>query len=217
MNIKILYDNEALQGFQSGWGFSALIDDNILFDTGDNPVSLLENIQRLGIKPKQIKHVILSHKDWDHVGGIVILKQCEKINVYVPTNTDSSLKDEIMSINHDAEIFEVDCDTNITTNNIVTTTLGEDKKEISLAVKTANGIVLITGCAHPGLDNIMKHASNIGNIHAVIGGFHGFNKLDTLANIPVIIPCHCTKKKAEILKMYPEQASAAAAGMSFDI
>ncbi|MCK5849322.1 MAG: MBL fold metallo-hydrolase [Kiritimatiellae bacterium] len=217
MNIKILYDNEALEGFQSGWGFSALIDDNILFDTGDNPVSLLENMQTLGIKPKQIKHVILSHNDWDHVGGIVILKQCEKINIYVPTNTASSLKDEIMSINHNAVIFEVDNDTDIASDKIVTATLGGRKKEVSLAVKTERGVVLITGCAHPGLDNIMKHTSNIGDIYAVVGGFHGFKNLKALADIPVIIPCHCTKKKNEILKMYPDQASAAAAGMSFDI
>ncbi len=35
MRIAIVYDNEVLKkGLKAGWGFSCLIDDDILFDTG---------------------------------------------------------------------------------------------------------------------------------------------------------------------------------------
>jgi len=40
MDIKILFDNEALDGFKKGWGFSCLIETaekKILFDTGNGP------------------------------------------------------------------------------------------------------------------------------------------------------------------------------------
>ena len=36
MNIKILHDNQAKKNFQCGWGFSALVDNSTLFDTGEN-------------------------------------------------------------------------------------------------------------------------------------------------------------------------------------
>jgi len=34
MELKILYDNEAEEGFKSGWGFSCLVGDETLFDVG---------------------------------------------------------------------------------------------------------------------------------------------------------------------------------------
>jgi metal-dependent hydrolase (beta-lactamase superfamily II) len=34
-------------------------------------------------------------------------------------------------------------------------------KEQSLIVKTHNGLTVITGCAHPGLENLLRFASNL--------------------------------------------------------
>jgi 7,8-dihydropterin-6-yl-methyl-4-(beta-D-ribofuranosyl)aminobenzene 5'-phosphate synthase len=75
MNIKILYDNQAKQGFQYGWGFSALIDDTILFDTGESVDPLLLNIRAFNVDAENINRVVLSHEDWDHVGGVAIIKK----------------------------------------------------------------------------------------------------------------------------------------------
>jgi 7,8-dihydropterin-6-yl-methyl-4-(beta-D-ribofuranosyl)aminobenzene 5'-phosphate synthase len=63
----------------------------------------------------------------------------------------------------------------------------------------------------------MENISQFGNIHAVVGGFHGFSEIELLANVPVIIPTHCTKKKLELLKTYPKQTELAAAGMEFHL
>jgi len=63
MEIKIVYDNIALKGFQKGWGFSCLIElekTKILFDTGDGP-KFLDNLQKFDISPVDIEYVILSH------------------------------------------------------------------------------------------------------------------------------------------------------------
>jgi 7,8-dihydropterin-6-yl-methyl-4-(beta-D-ribofuranosyl)aminobenzene 5'-phosphate synthase len=217
MNIKILYDNQAKKGFQCGWGFAALVDDTTLFDTGENAASLLFNMQAFGVDPKQIRHVVLSHEDWDHVGGIALLKQCKSVNVYMPAGASRSLKANIMSLNPNVSVFEAVHETTINSDMFVTATLGTRKKEISLAVRTNKGLVVVTGCAHPGLEKIMKNARQFGDIYAVIGGFHGFNKLKSLANVPVIIPCHCTKKKQEIVDLYPKQARLVSAGMEIRI
>lgn len=34
MDLKIVYDNAAKVGFKRGWGFSCLVGESILFDTG---------------------------------------------------------------------------------------------------------------------------------------------------------------------------------------
>lgn len=46
MQIKILFDSVALDDrFLSGWGVSYLIDNKILFDTGEKSSSLFRNIK----------------------------------------------------------------------------------------------------------------------------------------------------------------------------
>lgn len=212
MNVKIVYDNQAEEGFQSGWGFSALIDDSTLFDTGENEVTLLVNLQALGIGISGIQRVVLSHEDWDHVGGIAILKYCAPVTVYVPSAFSETTKDKISSLNPGGELVEIRDAVEIKPNLIVTPQLGTLKKEISLAVRSGEGIVLIVGCSHPGLDEIMRRASEQGPIQAVIGGFHGFTRLEALTNVSLIVPTHCTQKKQEILEMYPEKTRFVSAG-----
>jgi 7,8-dihydropterin-6-yl-methyl-4-(beta-D-ribofuranosyl)aminobenzene 5'-phosphate synthase len=217
VNVKILYDNRAEPGFECGWGFAALIDGDTLFDTGEDAVALLANMRAFGVEPEQIRRVVLSHEDWDHTGGIAILRRCGPVDVYVPAGADRSLKDDVKSLNSRASVFEVLHDTTLDSSKFVTRPLESERKEISLAVRTNEGLVLVTGCAHPGLENIMANAREYGAIHAVIGGFHGFDRLDALADVAVIAPCHCTKKRRKILKMYPEQARTVAAGTEIRI
>ncbi|MBI5264673.1 MAG: MBL fold metallo-hydrolase [Bradyrhizobium sp.] len=46
-------------------------------------------------------------------------------------------------------------------------------KELSLAVNTTDGIVLVVGCSHPGIERIVEGAAAINpKIHVVSGGFH---------------------------------------------
>ncbi len=45
--------------------------------------------------------------------------------------------------------------------------------ELSLAIDTPDGIVLLVGCSHPGIDKIVEAASLINKrIHLIAGGFH---------------------------------------------
>ena len=46
-------------------------------------------------------------------------------------------------------------------------------RELSLAIETPDGLLLVVGCSHPGIDNIVKAAVAINpKIHLVTGGFH---------------------------------------------
>src|SRR5246127_4810521 len=46
-------------------------------------------------------------------------------------------------------------------------------RELSLAIKTPDGVVLVGGCSHPCIDKIVEAASTIDpRIHLIVGGFH---------------------------------------------
>ena len=46
-------------------------------------------------------------------------------------------------------------------------------RELSLAIDTQDGMVIVVGCSHPGIDNIVKAAVAIDpKIHLIAGGFH---------------------------------------------
>jgi len=216
MNIKILFDNEARRGLRCGWGFSALIGGTTLFDTGDSDADLLANLEVLNILPEQIDKVVLSHGDWDHSGGIRIIKQVGPVTVYVPASFLPEIRNSIQRLSSQVKLVEIATAREIGDNLIVTSELGESIKEISLLVRTAKGLILLTGCAHPGLAAVMREARQFGDIHAVIGGFHEFGDLHQLAEVPVIVPCHCTRAKHEIARMYPTRTRIGFAGMEIE-
>lgn len=84
----------------------------------------------------------------------------------------------------------------------------------ALIYKKNNNIVVITGCSHSGIINIIKYAQEITqckNIKAIIGGFHLANNEKELINktincldeenISTIYPCHCTGLMAKCALM----------------
>ena len=200
MKITILYDNNANPGLISGWGFSCLVDSGhkILFDTGDNGEKLLYNFEKLNIDPKSVDKVVLSHNHWDHVDGL----------------------EGFQELNHKAEVIYPEAfsqPTEISTGIYSTGALGMLIKEQALVVKTGKGNIVITGCAHPGLEKILQVVGQLGEIYGVLGGFHGFSKLDELEGIQLIGPCHCTQFKQQIKDKYPEQFVEIKAGSVVEI
>jgi 7,8-dihydropterin-6-yl-methyl-4-(beta-D-ribofuranosyl)aminobenzene 5'-phosphate synthase len=200
MKITILYDNSANPGLESGWGFSCLVEGSqrVLFDTGDNGQKLIHNFQKLGIDPKGVNRVVLSHNHWDHVDGL----------------------DGFQKVNSKAEVIEPTAfsqTTEISPGIYSTGALGTIPKEQSLVVKTEKGNIIVTGCAHPGLDRILETARRLGQIYGVLGGFHGFSKFDELEGIQWIGPCHCTQYRQEIKDKYPDEFVEIKAGSVVEI
>src|SRR5207244_10146888 len=49
----------------------------------------------------------------------------------------------------------------------------KELKELSVAVNTPDGLVLVVGCSHPGIDKIVEAAAAINpKIQVIAGGFH---------------------------------------------
>ena len=194
MELRILYDNEAKEGFKSGWGFSCLVGDNLLFDVGADLDTLTFNMRRASVKFDSIDRVVLSHEHGDHVGGVTILNMLGDVEVFVPTSFSRSFKRKLAAYEN-VSLVEIDEASKVSNGFYTTGELGSFIKEQSLIVETDNGLTVITGCSHPGLENILKAASKFGEIYGVVGGFHGFSKLEALEGIGLIVPCHCTVRK----------------------
>lgn len=216
MNLKILYDNKAKPGFEKGWGFSCLLelaDEKILFDTGWDGNILLSNMRRFGIRLEDIKRVVLSHAHWDHIGGLPHVRRRE-MQVYVPQSFSRRLRDELASR---FELHEVKDAQKIRERVWTTGELGRGIKEQSLVVETDKGLVVLVGCSHPGVRNILSAASKFGKVWVVVGGMHGFNDYEVLDNLGLIIPSHCTVNKKKIAELFPETYVEGKAGLEITL
>ena len=218
MKLKILYDNNALKGFRRGYGFSCLVEEKqTLFDTGGDVATLLYNMRKFGVDPRDISRIVLSHEHGDHTGGIQILEHCNRqVDVYVPKSFSSRLKNRL-ALYPNVTLKQVDGPQQIHEGILTTGELGRITKEQSLTVKTGKGLTLITGCAHPGLEDILQVASKSGEIFGVIGGFHGFGELEKLRRLRLIVPCHCTTYKERILSLYPQSSIKCSVGGIIEI
>jgi len=77
-------------------------------------------------------------------------------------------------------------------------------RELSLALDTPEGIVLVVGCSHPGIERIVAAAADINNrIHLIAGGLHmvvaedseitrTVTSLHDTWHVEYIAPGHCT-------------------------
>jgi 7,8-dihydropterin-6-yl-methyl-4-(beta-D-ribofuranosyl)aminobenzene 5'-phosphate synthase len=180
VTVITIYDNyEHDPELKTGWGFSCLVqagDKNILFDTGAYSATLLANMKGLEIDPKDINAIVLSHIHGDHTGGLLgILKMNSDLAVYLPQSSPDDFRNDVES--YKAKVVEVDDPVKIVEGVSSTGELGTFIKEQSLIVGTSKGLVVITGCAHPGIVDILKVAKRITgqDIYLVMGGFHLLN------------------------------------------
>lgn len=209
MKITIVYDNEVKRaGLRAGWGFSAFIESQevppVLFDTGADSPTLLHNMKELNIDPSSIETIVISHAHGDHSGGLSeILKINGSAQLFLPSSFREALPGRKVTIVEDA--MEI-CANIFSTGKL-------EAIEQSLAIKTDNGIFVVTGCAHPAMRNILSAASKFGRVYGIAGGFHGFRDFKLFESLSQIYPCHCTQYKKQILDSFPGKASECGAGL----
>jgi 7,8-dihydropterin-6-yl-methyl-4-(beta-D-ribofuranosyl)aminobenzene 5'-phosphate synthase len=244
--ITILYDAFGKHSaMQKDWGYAAFVEyggKRILFDTGNNPEVLAQNVNAKSIDLSSLDFVVMSHRHGDHMGGLAyLLKVNPKVKIYAPKEgfgvygadlpssffrKDPSLPAEqryyggappdIMRFGSawpGANFQLVDKTVEIA-SDIYLISLVSDKpgtlelRELSLAIKAPNGMVLVVGCSHPGIDKIVEAASAIDpRIHLIVGGFHlvvasdaDIQKIVTALSdtfkVQYVAPGHCTGEPA---------------------
>ena len=216
--LTVVYDNVENQDFTGSWGFAVLIETDtelLLFDTGWDGPLLLKNMKKLGIDPKNIKKIILSHNHWDHIGGLPEILQANiGLKVYVPTSFSKNLKTEIKNR---ANLIEVKESVEISQGIRSTGELGNKIKEQAMILDTGNGCYVLTGCAHPGLAIIMDNALVYGNIKGIFGGLHDSKEFERLTGLKLIAVGHYTAQKEKIKEMFPSEFIEIKVGLCLDL
>lgn len=238
MKITILNDNTAGRWCRAEHGLSFLIeaDRTVLFDTSSSDL-IGYNAKILNFDLHQIETIVLSHGHDDHTGGLTLfngqqlichpdtfLKRFRKSNY-----TELGIKwteDEIRSrfdvhtsrepVKVSDQIFFLGEIPRLTDFESQTTAFqkadGTDDfvmDDSGLVIITSKGLVIVSGCAHSGICNMISHAikvTGIEKVRLVIGGFHLQND-DTitqktvewlkLKNVEQVIPSHCTGFSAQ--------------------
>jgi 7,8-dihydropterin-6-yl-methyl-4-(beta-D-ribofuranosyl)aminobenzene 5'-phosphate synthase len=208
--ITIVYNNIAHDArLDTPWGFAALIEygnQQVLFDTGGDSPTLLGNMEILEKDPSTIQKVVLSHIHDDHVGGLHgLLETGVRPAVYVPPSFPRSFKDSVSDI---TELVEVTAGLEIAKEMFTTGEMPGPPAEQSLAVRSRAGLIVITGCAHPGIVEIVRQAKELVDepVFLAMGGFHlGDRRESQIASILTdlrelgvqrVAPSHCTGEEA---------------------
>jgi 7,8-dihydropterin-6-yl-methyl-4-(beta-D-ribofuranosyl)aminobenzene 5'-phosphate synthase len=243
--------------FYGQHGLSFLIDviagsarKRILFDTGQSGKPILYNMGKMGLNPKHIDMVFLSHCHYDHTGGLIEMLRAidETVTVIAhPSIFRRNLKEQnfrhvgVYDSKEEIEKYgakwildshprklmdgvittgeipigeRVDFERETTSSlyTIVDGKLVQDDMldDVSIAIKTGESLVVVSGCSHAGIVSIVKRSMQVtgsDRIKAVVGGYHLIDAKrerieQTVKNledlrVEKIYTGHCTGIKAE--------------------
>ncbi|MFH1504055.1 MAG: MBL fold metallo-hydrolase [Candidatus Omnitrophota bacterium] len=208
MKVKIVFDQESIdKKYSCGWGVSYLVDEKVLFDTGEKPEYLLNNLKAFDISLKKIKKAVISHNHWDHRGGLWgLLEANNSVEVFACLDFFEEFRDKVDNYNFKLVDRPIEIDKNIHTTGCVYSEYKEKAlREQSLILKTEKGLSIICGCAHFGVLKIIDKVRSIfpqDKIYSLIGGFHLIDKDNRFikyvagemksAGVENIGPAHCS-------------------------
>ncbi len=234
MRISILVDNTPGLNTKAEFGLSYFIehlDHTILFDAAQTDL-FMANAQIMGLDVTQTDYIVLSHGHFDHGDGLEHLNSgtlvchpgCFAKRYGKNSNRYIGLKLNREEIANRFKIVESKRPFQLFDGAYF---LGEIPRlskfesqttpfvlengnpdfvmdDSALALRTAKGLFVVTGCGHSGIINTLEYAktvTGIDSIHGIIGGFHLKEKnrqtRETIAylkanNVERVYPSHCT-------------------------
>ncbi len=234
MRLVVLSDGKALDGYESEHGLSFLLEvdhKKILFDTGASDL-FLRNAEKMGIDLGCVETIVLSHGHYDHGNGLQYLRghrlvchpACfvkryrkeggENLGLALSKREIESRftlevsKDPLRLTEHLYFLGEIPRINDFEAKSSKYILEGGEQDQLvddsALACVVKKGLVVISGCAHSGICNVIEYAkkvTGVDRVEAVIGGFHlkanneqtkrTIKYLSDL-NIPGVYPSHCT-------------------------
>jgi 7,8-dihydropterin-6-yl-methyl-4-(beta-D-ribofuranosyl)aminobenzene 5'-phosphate synthase len=205
--FTIVFDNNPYDArLGTAWGFACVVQglaEAILFDTGGDGRLLLDNMAKCKIDPTAVTAVVLSHVHADHTGGLSgFLRANPKARVFMPRAFSQELKQTVRKAG--AVLVETEGPCKICDRAWTTGVLNTGIPEQGLYVKAKQGLIVVTGCAHPGIVRMVEAAKQHAGlpVRAVLGGFHMGQAprrgiADVIAalrrlGVGQIAPCHCS-------------------------
>jgi len=184
VTIRVIYDNYLKdEKLEADWGYSILIEGlekEILFDTGTKPDLFENNFKKMGIDASKIDLLVISHEHYDHIGGIpAFVKMKKDIPVLIPYEFSEKFKRDMTAyslqpilVREPAKICE-----HLYTSGVFDFEIAEH----ALVLNTKKGLVVMTGCSHPGITEMLKKIRSDfrKDIYMVFGGFHLMQKSDS--------------------------------------
>lgn len=181
VTVTVVYDNYVhTEGMTSDWGYSVVIeglDKTVLFDTGTKPEVFRSNFLKTGLDAGSIDFLVYSHEHLDHVGGLTAFSAMKTgIPVIIPHSFTGSVISSMAKAGYNPLLVR---NAALICNNLYTS--GEFDFQIAeqcLVLDTRAGLVVMTGCAHPGIVRMLGEIKKSFNkdIVAVFGGFHLMDK-----------------------------------------
>lgn len=229
--------------------------ERILFDTGHTDI-FLQNAKKLGINiSNDIQKIVLSHGHWDHGNGLKYIENKELIchpDVFVKrfrqgetenigldqthkeltTRFQLKLHKEPFQITNNCWFLGEIPRTNNFESQSTYFVLEDNSPDFvmddsAIAVVENDRLIVVTGCSHAGICNIVDYAqkvTGISNVVAVIGGFHlkyqneqTYNTIEYFKQFNGIrfFPSHCTELPALALFYEHFGIKQVRTGMSF--
>jgi 7,8-dihydropterin-6-yl-methyl-4-(beta-D-ribofuranosyl)aminobenzene 5'-phosphate synthase len=230
LKITVVVDNNvptlAKVAFRGEHGLAVLIEtgaNQILFDTGQSDI-VLHNLGLLGVHPRDLDAIVLSHGHYDHTGGLasVLAMAGKKIPVFshpgifqpryavsgancryvgVPYNKDylARLGADFRSVEEPLELvpnlwisgpipretsYEEGDARLVVTSDGSECDCGDSQKDfkrdpliddMAIFIRCSKGLLLLGGCAHSGIINMVNHGLKVTGsikVHGLLGGTH---------------------------------------------
>lgn len=234
MNIHILVENNPGDKCAAEHGLSLFLEVGevkILFDTGQSSL-FIKNAVEMGIDVNSAHFVVLSHGHYDHGNGLSYLINKELIchvgcfverfrksddePIGLPlTLQQAQERFSLRMTDSPVEIYQniffmggiprvFDFEESEAFSYLIDGSDDPILDDSALVVKSSKGNIIITGCSHAGICNIIERATNITRdvrTYAIIGGFHlkevNERVMETIGflgeiGVEKIYPIHCT-------------------------